>query len=130
VSSHYIFSTGKARRSLALKLGSGPRVISPTASGTVDENKQARPDKRTRPQEAIHANLADDFSRYRAASQRAWCRYQATRERLDPAAAQRSHEAWSSATIDAFDSTTIGEVIEALCDQVSDENYRFSFSPF
>lgn len=35
-----------------------------------------------------------------------------------------------ASTIDALDSPTIGEVIEALCAQASDENYQLSFRPF
>ena len=35
-----------------------------------------------------------------------------------------------ASTIDALESPTIGEVIEALCAQASDESYALSFRPF
>lgn len=35
-----------------------------------------------------------------------------------------------ASTVDAMHGATIGEVIEALCAQATDENYRLSFTPF
>jgi hypothetical protein len=35
-----------------------------------------------------------------------------------------------ASTVDALGSPTISKVIEALCEQASDENYRLSFRPF